>query len=192
MVDLLEQKLENAFKFKQKTSEQGTKLQDEWFNIYLWFLDSIAKFAIWLNGITLTIFLTLKEKFVWVVCLWWFLPLWILLFVSALFAILMKYFYAKMRFSQAKYITCKWDLEICDAKLSLPKDLTTDWNGEQWRTEDFELIQENKMKYENVLLFLSSKEKHYEKICTWLLFISVASFFIWLGILIYIGYRLTF
>ena len=29
MVDLLEQKLENAFKFKQKTSEQGTKLQDE-------------------------------------------------------------------------------------------------------------------------------------------------------------------
>ena len=191
MNDFIQQKLENAFNYKQKTFEQWTKLQDEWFNIYLWVIDSVAKFWIGFNGVTLTIFLTLKEKFIWVVCLWWFLPLWIAFLVSAISAIMMKYFYAKMRFAQAKIIQNEWNKEVYEAKLSLPKELTQDWNGEIWKEQDFELIRKNIIKYTTAIQNLKEKADCFEKICTALLAISVISFFLGLCILIYIGYKLT-
>ncbi len=67
---------------------------------------------------------------------------------------------------------------MSEAKLSLPKEITQNWNGELWKDEDFELIKTNLQKYKTAIEQLKEKEDNFEKICTFLIAISVITFFL--------------
>lgn len=170
--------------------EQAKDLMSEWFKLHIEWIDKIWNFSITIIGVTVSIFLALKEKFSDTVCLYTFFWMWITFLIASIACFITRYCYSEVRFVQSHLWQLKSKKSQLEATIVTPIEQIID--SETWLNftkEDSAAIKQNIQEYWKEIVKYWKKEERFLLFSNARYF-AIGFFLAWMILLIFIGHDL--
>ncbi|MBP7773844.1 hypothetical protein KA071_02015 [Candidatus Gracilibacteria bacterium] len=189
---IIKSKIEDLQKASQKFTKQSNDLNDEGFKMHLEWIDKIWNFSITIIGVTVSIFLALKDKFSDTVCLDTFFWMWLSFLFSSIACFIARYCYSEVRFRQAhisRMFAKKLQLESIN--FVPPEFIVDSETGQNFDTSTVEKNNDSIKVYQDAIKKAQKKENSYLFYAR-SRFFAIGFFLLGMILLIVIGYDLIY